>query len=211
MAVRVCWSGLRATGSLRAAPLQLRLWWPGRSSSSTAVPRVAQSSVWKSIVPVFLRRSASPGKAVSSTTPKATGWNPATFFIVMFMLIGSQAIQMIALRSDFATFSRRTDVKIALLKEVIERIQAGEEVDVEGLLGTGDAAQEREWEAVIQDIIDEDTAWQSKVEERRAGLPAAEAPPNTSDDISSASDASVQGPEVPRDKDQAPPSRGVFY
>jgi hypothetical protein len=45
---------------------------------------------------------------------------------------------MIALRNEFAAFSRRADAKIGLLKEVIERIQNGEEVDVEGLLGTGD-------------------------------------------------------------------------
>lgn len=53
---------------------------------------------------------------------------------------------MIALRNSFAAFSRRADAKISLLKEVIERIQQGEEVDVEGLLGTGDAKREKEWE-----------------------------------------------------------------
>lgn len=56
------------------------------------------------------------------------------------------AIQMIALRNEFAAFSRRADAKIGLLREVIERIQKGEDVDVEGLLGVGDAAQEKEWE-----------------------------------------------------------------
>lgn len=53
---------------------------------------------------------------------------------------------MIALRNDFAAFSRRADAKIGLLKEIIERIQKGEEVDVEGLLGTGDEKREKEWE-----------------------------------------------------------------
>lgn len=67
----------------------------------------------------------------------------------MFLLIGSNAIQMIALKNDFANFSRKTDCKIALLKEVIERLQKGEEVDVEGLLGSGDLEKEREWEAGI--------------------------------------------------------------
>jgi hypothetical protein len=56
------------------------------------------------------------------------------------------SIQMIALRNDFAAFSRRTDVKIDLLREVIRRVQNGEEVDVEGLLGTGDPEKEQEWE-----------------------------------------------------------------
>jgi hypothetical protein len=54
---------------------------------------------------------------------------------------------MIALRNNFAAFSRRADAKIGLLREVIERVQKGEEVDVEGLLGTGDKQQEKEWEA----------------------------------------------------------------
>ena len=56
------------------------------------------------------------------------------------------SIQMIALRNNFAAFSRRADAKIGLLREIIERVQRGEEVDVEGLLGTGDKQREREWE-----------------------------------------------------------------
>lgn len=56
------------------------------------------------------------------------------------------AIQMIALRMDFTAFTRRADAKIGLLKEIIERIQNGEDIDVEGLLGTGDAVREKEWE-----------------------------------------------------------------
>ena len=61
------------------------------------------------------------------------------------MLIGSQGINMIALKNDYTIFSRKADAKIALLKEVIEKIQRGEEVDVEKALGTGDEAQEQEW------------------------------------------------------------------
>lgn len=53
---------------------------------------------------------------------------------------------MIALRTEFTAFSRRADARISLLKEVIERVQKGEDVDVEGLLGTGDEEKEREWE-----------------------------------------------------------------
>ena len=73
-------------------------------------------------------------------------WNPYTFFIIMFLLIGSNAINLIALRNDFASFSRKADANIALLKEAIERVKAGEDVDVEKLLGTGDAKREQEWE-----------------------------------------------------------------
>ena len=53
---------------------------------------------------------------------------------------------MIALRNDFLSFSRKAEAKIGLLKEVIERVQKGEDVDVEGLLGTGNEEKEREWE-----------------------------------------------------------------
>lgn len=53
---------------------------------------------------------------------------------------------MIALRNHTTNFNRNADAKISLLKEVIERVQRGEDVDVEGLLGTGDKAKEREWE-----------------------------------------------------------------
>jgi hypothetical protein len=112
--------------------------------NSSSVPSVTQPSFWAAMIPKPLRRSSdSKSKAAK---PKSKEWNPATFFIVIFLLIGSMSIQMIALRNDFATFMRRADSRIELLKEVIERVQKGEDVDVEGLLGTGDPAKELEWE-----------------------------------------------------------------
>jgi len=66
---------------------------------------------------------------------------------------------MIALRNEFAAFSRRADAKIGLLKEIIERVQKGEDVDVEGLLGTGNKAKEQEWEEVLREIEREDKLW----------------------------------------------------
>jgi hypothetical protein len=78
--------------------------------------------------------------------PKSKDWNPATFYIVIFLLIGSMSIQMIALKKEFATFMRQSDVRIGLLREVIEKIQKGEKVDVERVLGTGDAEQEQHWD-----------------------------------------------------------------
>ena len=53
---------------------------------------------------------------------------------------------MIALRHDVLNFSRKAEAKIGLLREVIERVQRGEDIDVEGLLGTGDEEKERGWE-----------------------------------------------------------------
>lgn len=55
------------------------------------------------------------------------------------------SIQMIVLEKQYSASTRRADAKITLLREVIERLQKGEDVDVEGLLGTGDKAMEDEW------------------------------------------------------------------
>jgi hypothetical protein len=111
---------------------------------STNLQGVAQPSFWASLVPKPLRPSNNP--PANAKKPKSKEWNPATFFIVIFLLIGSMSIQMIALRNQFATFTRRADAKMDLLKEIIERVKNGEEVDVEGLLGTGDPEKEKEWE-----------------------------------------------------------------
>lgn len=64
----------------------------------------------------------------------------------MFLMIGSMSIQMITLKKDYATFTRRTDVRITLLRETVEKLQRGEEVDVERVLGTGDLEHEQQWE-----------------------------------------------------------------
>ncbi|KAI9681454.1 MAG: hypothetical protein M1817_002738 [Caeruleum heppii] len=137
------------------------------SDAPRTLPRVVQPKFWTSLVPSFLRRTSRQLDSKSSV-PKE--WNPATFFIIIFLLIGSQAIQMIGLRSQFNAFGRRADAKIALLKEVIERVQKGEDVDVEGLLGTGDKAKEKEWEEVLKEIEEEDALWQSRSKRRPADV-----------------------------------------
>ena len=97
-------------------------------------------------MPRFLRRQEDSSSRGQHKEGKKE-WNPASFFIVIFILIGSQAIRLITLKNDYAAYTRTVDAKIGLLREVIEKIQSGEEeVDVEKLLGTGDEAKEREWE-----------------------------------------------------------------
>lgn len=115
------------------------------SSSRGIAPRAVQPSIWQSIVPRALRESKSDTGNIKHNKSQKE-WNPATFFIIIFLLIGSNAIQLISLRNDFLNFSRKADAKIGLLREVVERVQRGEKVDVEGLLGTGDEEKEREWE-----------------------------------------------------------------
>lgn len=121
---------------------------PSAARSISVVPRVAEASLWKSVIPKAFRRENRAAAAASKPkTPwLAKEWNPATFYIVIFLLIGSMAIQMISLRNNFTAFTRRADVRIGLLREVIERIQNGEEVDVEKVLGSGDTENEAAWE-----------------------------------------------------------------
>ncbi|KAJ5655684.1 hypothetical protein N7507_007634 [Penicillium longicatenatum] len=147
---------------LLSTPITSRL--PSRYAASTSrsyatsdrLPKIADASVWTSMIPRFIRDRKSRG------TKKSKEWNPATFYIVMFTLIGSQAIRMLSLKNSYATYTRTTDAKIELLREVIERIKSGEKVDVEKLLGTGDNMQEREWEEVLREIEQEDTLWQQR-------------------------------------------------
>jgi hypothetical protein len=125
-------------------PLRPRAIQPSMHRQHATAPNVTQTSFWLSLIPKPLRQS-SPRAALKKKV-RSKEWNPATFFIIIFLLIGSMSIQMIASRNESAAFNRRADAKIGLLKEIIERIQNGEEVDVEGLLGTGDKEREREWE-----------------------------------------------------------------
>ena len=119
------------------------------STDSSSIPRIASSSFWASIIPKAFRQASDPVSVAERLKAKATKskeWNPATFFIIVALIIGSNAINMIALRNQRLNFSRRAEAKITLLREVIQRVKSGEDVDVEGLLGTGDPEKEQEWE-----------------------------------------------------------------
>ncbi len=113
------------------------------ATSTENFPRVAQPSLWHSIIPKAFRNSET--SRVPAKPQHMKEWNPATFFICIFLLIGSNAIQMIALKNEYSTFSRKADAKIKLLKDVLDRVQRGENVDVEKALGTGDEEQEQGW------------------------------------------------------------------
>ncbi|GLA11659.1 hypothetical protein AnigIFM62618_005629 [Aspergillus niger] len=149
---------LRPAGAFHipTTQLQYRL----QSTSSRSIPRFAQTSIWTSMIPKFIRNRGA--KETKPYKPKSKEWNPASFYIIIFILIGSQAIRMIALKNDYAAYTRSTDAKIRLLREVIEKVNNGEKVDVEKLLGTGDEAKEREWEEVLREIEAEDSLWHRK-------------------------------------------------
>ncbi|KAH8166462.1 hypothetical protein CIB48_g1756 [Xylaria polymorpha] len=130
-----------------------------RTRHQSSTPTIVQPSFWKSLIPKPLRprpKSTVDWGTPEKKKPKSKEWNPATFFIVIFLFIGSMSIQMIALKRDYATFMRRAEVRIGLLREVVEKLQRGEEVDVEKTLGTGDAEKELQWEEVLRELEQDD-------------------------------------------------------
>ncbi|KAJ6782253.1 hypothetical protein PWT90_04162 [Aphanocladium album] len=127
-----------------------------------AYPTVTDKGFWKSLVPKPLRRENRPRRRGGK---KAKEWNPVTYFIVMFLFVGSMSIQMIALRNQTSRYMRQASVRLQLLREVVERIQNGEDVDVETELGTGDEKKEADWEEVLQAIEKEEALRKSAPKE----------------------------------------------
>lgn len=124
-----------------------------------AMSSVTETGFWKGLIPKGLRKTgpyapspemeamtAARRAAGSKAVRKAKEWNPATFFIIIFLLIGSMSVHQISLNQELDRFVRQSDLRIALLRETVEKIQRGEKVDVEKALGTGDPALEAEWE-----------------------------------------------------------------
>ena len=56
------------------------------------------------------------------------------------------SINLLSVKQDYSTFVRQSDARIGVLREVVEKLQRGEEVDVERVLGTGDPEKELEWD-----------------------------------------------------------------
>ncbi|KAF1947254.1 hypothetical protein EJ02DRAFT_334018 [Clathrospora elynae] len=125
-----------------------------------SLPRIVQPSFWASMVPKPLKSRREHSR------PKE--WNPAIPYIVLGLLVGSQAIQILWLKQERSHNLRKAEAKIGILREVIERVQRGEDVAVEDVLGTGDAGNEREWAEVLKDVQDEEALFQSK--KRRKAL-----------------------------------------
>ncbi|UKZ95105.1 uncharacterized protein TrAFT101_009956 [Trichoderma asperellum] len=155
---------------------------PGLRFASTAQIKpvnIVEGSFWKSLIPKPMRRTNRKLK-----TKEKKDWNPATYFIVMFLFIGSMSIQMIALRNQTDRYMRQSSLRIAQLREVVQRIQNGEDVDVEKILGTGDPQKETEWEEVLQ-AIERDEA--SRNPEKQPSQKQAEAQVKTTSQLESAS------------------------
>ncbi|KAJ4985258.1 hypothetical protein SVAN01_09203 [Stagonosporopsis vannaccii] len=146
---------LRTPAACRTAVVSTR---PFSHARFISTPTILRPSFWASMIPKPLKERAS--------APSSREWNPATPYIILALLVGSQAIQILWLKQERAHALRKAEAKIGLLREVIERVQSGEDVDVEKVLGTGDEASEREWMEVLQEVRDEEALFQSKKKRR---------------------------------------------
>jgi hypothetical protein len=140
------------------------------------------------MVPKAFKRNASDPKQ-----PKSKDWNPATIFIVLGVLVGSNAINILALRREMLNFSRKTEAKLTVLRDVLKRVKNGEDVDVAKLLGTGDAEQEKEWEDVMNEI--ERTDMLAEAKKKREAKAAAREAARISEEEAAAKERSEGGGE----------------
>ncbi|KAK0938457.1 hypothetical protein LTR29_009983 [Friedmanniomyces endolithicus] len=134
--------------------------------SSSRLPRIATPSFWASLVPKPWRRKAvhdpdaTDATDTTSTAPvkKSRPWSPYTTILILALLVGSNAIQLISIRNDTLAFSRKTEAKLSLLREVLQKVKRGEidDAEVKRALGTGVAEAEREWEEVVKEIEETD-------------------------------------------------------
>ena len=125
------------------------------SDEQSRLPSVVTPSFWSSLVPKFLRKATSEEEAAARAKRRSVGAEEkrtGLIFLVLGILVGSNAINIIGLKREMLNFTRQTDAKLDLLREVVERVKRGEDVDVKKALGTGDAEQEKEWEQVIQEL-----------------------------------------------------------
>ncbi|KAK8212330.1 hypothetical protein IWZ01DRAFT_482072 [Phyllosticta capitalensis] len=177
-----------------------------RHASTDSLPRVAQPSLWQNLVPKPFRRGPRPLSARPSRFERLRiVWrNPATVFIAFGLMIGSNAINLLLLRNSMANYSRKADAKIALLKEVFERVQRGEEVDVEGLLGTGNEQVDKEWEEALKEIEEDERAGQSR-KRRKANSAEAKDPHDSSSSSRPGPSNDPVSATMPPGANEAPP------
>ncbi|OAL32252.1 hypothetical protein AYO22_00274 [Fonsecaea multimorphosa] len=114
-------------------------------------------------------------------------------------------------KNEFVAFSRRADIKIEKLREVVTRLQNGEEVDVEKILGTGDEKQEREWEEVLEELQREDRVWQSNKKKSREVHERLAKEEQDANPVNDAQDKALAVDPLPPTSGIAVPPRPGFY
>lgn len=158
---RSLWRMLNTPFTSTRIPSQVR-------SQSTLInkdnlPRILQPSLWETIVPPTVR--AKTRQLFKDREQRS--YNPASYFIWIYIFIGSQAIRIISVKNEYTTYSRQADVQIGKLREVVRKLLAGEEVDAEKVLGTDVPEEEEAWEVALREIENEERVWQQSKKEKR--------------------------------------------
>lgn len=76
-------------------------------------------------------------------------------------------MRILQVKNDHKTHMRKADVQIEKLREVVRKLQAGEEVDVEKALGTGVPEEEAAWEEALKEIEKEERVWNENKRKKR--------------------------------------------
>ncbi|KAI5285044.1 hypothetical protein KEM54_000876 [Ascosphaera aggregata] len=132
------------------------LQYPSLTTRSLHLPRILDPSTYRAIIPKGWRTENASAEHARPTR------NPALFYVIIFLLIGSQAIHLLVLKKERESLERSSDARIRVLKDVIGKLQRGEDVDVKKMLGTGDEKQERSWEDVVREIEEEEEMWRRR-------------------------------------------------
>ncbi|KAK6537839.1 hypothetical protein TWF694_010741 [Orbilia ellipsospora] len=142
-------------------------------SVNSFIPRIFSPSWWSQQLPKGLFK-AKP----STTTTARRKWNPAWGYVLLALFVGSQSLNIIALRQEGVVFLRRADARIRTLREIIEKIQEGEwEPDgpeVRKALRLGNQQDDRLWEEILQEVEEEDAKWQAEAQRMRERVEAEE-------------------------------------
>lgn len=170
-----------------------------RDAGESRLPHVASPSFWKSLIPRPFRRPADATEAAERAIRRDAGAEErrtGIIFLVLGILVGSNAINIIAIRREMLNFTRQTDAKLELLREVVQKVKNGEDVDVKRALGTGDPEQEKEWEQVMKELEETDMLLEnSKNRDAKRAQKAEERRVKDEDRKSSSSDAATGTPE----------------
>lgn len=125
------------------------------SADQSKLPRIANPAFWSQLIPRAFRSASDEDSARNRAKIRAAGdqeRRTAIAFLVLGLIVGSNAINLISLKRDMLNFSRQTDARLGLLREVVQKVKDGETVDVKKALGTGDPEAEKEWEQVIKEL-----------------------------------------------------------
>ncbi|KAK6520685.1 hypothetical protein TWF506_000934 [Arthrobotrys conoides] len=137
-------------------------------SVNSFIPRVFSPTWWSQHLPQGLFKST----VKSSKETVKRKWDPAWGYILLALFVGSQSLNIMALRQESQVFIRRSDARIETLREIIENIQQGkwapdgEEVERALRLGKPER-DDRQWEEVMKEIEEEDSKWQQEAQRQR--------------------------------------------